>query len=326
MNERENYLRVINGQDPAWVPIYNDCCTTIIPQALMAFVKLNNMIDMFGVKWTVSPTTGMAVEDPRRELMHDITEWRDWVHFPDLEAMNWKEMAEADLKNADPEKGTIIFSTHCGEMFIPLTNMMGFEDALCALVEDEEEIKAFNEAVCDYKLAITKKFIEYYRPDTYALIDDFANEKALFMSPETFNRLYMPYYKKMCELVKSYGDIHLEFHVCGKVMPEIIDELVSYGVEVWQSAQCINDICAFQKKYGRRLKYNGVWDTRGPGSHVGDTEEMSRQGVRDCFDKYAQNGTLIFFPGRNLGVTEEAQQRLGWILDEARVYGKQFYN
>lgn len=325
MTERENYLRVINGEDPQWVPLYNDCCTTVIPQVLTAFVPQNNMVDMFGVKFTVSPSTGMLIEDPNRPLMEDISQWRDWVNFPDLDALDWEAMAAADIGNADPNKATLILSTASGELFIPLMNMMGFENGLCALMEDEEEVLAFNEAVCDFKLKLTKKLLDYYHPDVFAFADDIANERSLFMSPDKLRRLYMPYYKKMCQLVKEHNTAHLEFHICGKVDPDIIDELVSYGVEVWQSAQCINDIQAFQAKYGKRLKYNGVWDTRGPGAIEGDTEEMARQGVRDCMDKYATNGTLIMWPGRNFGNTEEANQRFQWVIDEARKYGKTFY-
>ena len=325
MTEKENYLRVINGEDPQWVPLYNDCCVTIIPQVLLSFVPLNNMVDMFGVKWQFSPTTGMLIEAPNRPLMEDISQWRDWVNFPDLEAMDWNTMAAMDTKNVTPDKASIILSSGSGEFFIPLMNMMGFENGLCALMEDEEEVFAFNRAVCDFKIQLTKKLLEHYKPDVYALVDDFANEKSMFMSPDVFNRLYMPFYKELCELVKSYEGVHLEFHVCGRVDPDVIDQLVQCGVEIWQSAQCINDICAYQEKYGKKLKYNGVWDTRGPGSHEGDTEEMTRQGVRDCMDKYARNGTLIMWPGRNFGITEESQKRFNWVIDEARKYGRTFY-
>ena len=323
LTSRENYRRVLEGKMPEWVPVTNLDVCTIKPRQVFSFVFEKDMTDMFGTKWILSPTDAGLAVDPKTPRLEDITQWEKWVTFPDLDAMPWESMAQKDLESVDPSKGTMLMSNAIGELFIPLMDMLGFAEGLIAIAEEPETIMDFNEAVTEWRIRQIKKLLEYYHPDSFMIADDFCSEQGMMISPNTFRSMYLPFYKRMIDTIKEY-DVPVEFHLCGKAAGGI-EDLVDAGVDVWQSAQWINDIPSYQKKYGKRLKYNGVWDTRGEGSMEGDSEEITRRGVRTCMDACAENGTLIFWPGRNLGVSEDAQTRFKWLLDEAYRYGHEIY-
>ncbi len=106
MTERENALIAIGHGQPEWVPCFYDAY-----QPMGASV-LNNQgdygkggIDMFGVNWLVTRDTGyQAIADPSQHILEDITGWRDIVHFPDLDAMDWEAAAAGDLANVNREE------------------------------------------------------------------------------------------------------------------------------------------------------------------------------------------------------------------------------
>ena len=49
--------------------------------------------------------------------------------------------------------------------FERLHMLMGFENALCALLTDPEEVEEFFNTYMEWKIKLMEKVIEYYKPD-----------------------------------------------------------------------------------------------------------------------------------------------------------------
>ena len=288
MTPRENALAVINWGKAESVPIemeiYHPCLAiTGIADQPWAGGK-----DLFGINWVCTPEGPMP--EPGKFLFDDISEWRSHVVFPDLDAVDFKAIAAQELAQADRSMRLINVFSVCG-IFERIVALMGFEDALCALIEDPESCKDYFNAAADYKIKLHDKIIEAYQPDIITYFDDMASAQAMFMSMDIYREIIKPAHKRIIDAVTSKGVIFTQ-HMCGKC-EVILDELVEMGVKVWSSAQPINDLAAVKEKYRGKLVVEGGWDTTGPCSWAGATTEQAIEEARRCVREYGPGGGYI---------------------------------
>jgi uroporphyrinogen-III decarboxylase len=85
--------------------------------------------------------------------------------------------------------------------------LMGFEEAMIAMMEEPEACYELFSAVTDYKIKLAEKAAKYYKADVFMNFDDIATERNLFMSPETYRRLLKPQHKKLNDAVRNLGMI-----------------------------------------------------------------------------------------------------------------------
>ena len=320
MNSRENYLKVLHGDIPEWIPLYKQECDIVVPlpykQSMMASFTDR---DFFGVRYKQTDHE-RTVDTTVKPALDDIADWRSVVKPVDLDTVDWEQAARIDLADHDPDKILCAFvcMADAGTLFLPVMGMMGFEEGLIALIEDPESVHEFFEYMTSYYEKLIDYEEKYYNPDMYAFMDDLSSHTGPMISWDTYTELFRPYYKRIIDKIKSYGKI-VEFHICG-YCEDIVCDLAGLGVDVWQPAQSMNDICMLKDK-NQGLVINGGWSTKETRFDENSTEEEVRQIVRDTFDKYAQNGRYIFFPG----VMGFSEQVVEWLYDEARNYGKTFY-
>ena len=93
--------------------------------------------------------------------------------------------------------------------------LMGFENALCALLTEPEEVSAFLDALMEYKLKLIDKLAQYYKPDVLTFHDDYGTQLNLFFSPEIFRELFKPQLKKAVDRCHEHG-MFFELHSCGQ--------------------------------------------------------------------------------------------------------------
>lgn len=323
MTERENYLLTMSGQVPEWVPNFEDAIDMIIPALLLGHLMTEDKRDFFSVPWAINDA-GPMVDTHQPYVMDDICDWRKYVHFPDLSQFDWEHTSQAQLAEHDPNKALMIMpNMGGGTAFMALMNMMGFEEGLCAMIEEPEEAKAFFSCVTDFYEECIPYFVKYYHPDTIIVGDDLCTATGSFISMELYNEILKPMYQRQIDIVHKYG-VKAELHMCGKCEP-FVHDFASMGVESWQPAQGSNDLASIRKKYGNDLIIVGTWSTGGPAWQPGASEELVRSSLRQCMDDYAKGGGMIFWTGGQVGNTEDQALRFSWVTDEARKYGKQFY-
>ena len=250
--------------------------------------------DWFGMEWARTASGfGGGTPSPDKIVLPDVTEWKKYVRFPDVSKYDWKAQADAQLASVDRNNQVVDYGCWNGP-FLRLVDLMSMVEGLMAFVEEPEACGELLHAIVDYRITTLEYIKKYYDPDVVTIYDDFAHERGLFLSPETYKALVAPEHKRWSDAVRSYGMIP-DMHVCGKpeqVVPCFADE----GFEAWQLVQPENDIVSLQKECGDRLAFIGCWDLQAkwvtPG--VPPTEEELRAKVRETIDKYG--------PGGNIGV------------------------
>ena len=338
LTEKENYMRVVNGEMPEWVPRTMFASPGKPPATGMAMISAIPMFgefnmdengkplgftDMWGVEYTASKMTSYASQPtPGKHLMDDITKWRDIIKAPEIPDIDWAAAAEKDMAMVDRTQ-TALYGGMSG-YFLALMNFMGFSEGMAAMVEEPEEVKALFSYMHDFFAKLNVKIRDYYRPDVFSLSDDIASAGNIFVSLPMYRDLVKPFAAADAQLFRDAG-IPIAMHCCGKC-DDLIEDWVEMGVQVWQPAQLSNDLKGIKAKYGRSLALEGCFDSQGPANYPNAPEEVVRQAVRDCIDDYAPNGGFIFWASTYGDPDDpDTANKQKWITEEYDSYGRNFY-
>ncbi len=327
MTERENMQLLLNNKVPQWTPCFYDAYQPFGISLLNnqgEFMKGGK--DMFGTMWVATEKTGWQVTpDPSYPpVLEDICDWRDVIKFPNLDEMDWAGAAEQDGKifNFDRENKMICCFGLEGN-FVRLQALMGTENALCAMIEDPDEVYAFFAAYTDFRCDVIERTAKYYKPDIYVNGDDVCTQTGLYFSPKMHKELIRPFELQLGEVVTNCGMIHEE-HCCGKCEDYLIEHFIDMKARIWQTAQSMNDLVHIKEVYGDKLLIHGGWNTYGPTGQDDASEEVMREEVRRCIDSYAKGGKYMLFPVVVGEPVNEARRRK-IVSDECRKYSEKFY-
>jgi len=264
----------------------------------------------------VEPNSG-PIPKPGVFLLEDIRKWRDVIKKPKiLDEIDWEMAAKKDLADRDPSLLKFGMASVSNGYFMILTYFMGFNNALIAIMEEPEEVKALLNFILEINLDVSKKMIQYYKPDVVHLGDDIAHERAPFVSEATFMDIFEPMWRKNIAPFKEVG-ILAEHHNCG-AFEAFVPHIVNMGFNAWNPAQpTYNNLPNIKAKFSGKLSICGGFESNGFVSWPETTEEQVRAYVREVMDTLAPNGGYAF-GGMVLGAMDnpEIQKRNGWINDE----------
>jgi hypothetical protein len=124
---------------------------------------------------------------------------------------------------------------------------------------------------------------------------DFGTQNSTFCSPDTFKRLWMPYYKKVNDWIHENTTWKTFKHSCGAVEP-LISMFIESGFDILNPVQ-INasgmDPRMLKHKYGDKIIFwGGGVDTQGVFA-FGTPEQVKEQVRRQC-DILNKNGGFVF--------------------------------
>ena len=318
LTEKENYLRMIKGEVPEYVPRTMGFRFTVTPAPFDTTPApgVLEYKDLYGVPMVVELNSG-PIPKPGVFILPDIRKWRDVIKRPKvLDEIDWEACAKKELEKRDPELIKYGMATIGNGYFMILTYFMGFDNALVAIIEEPEEVKALFNFILDINLEYSKKLVQYYKIDVIHLGDDIAHERAPFVSDETFMDIFEPMWRKNIAPFVEAG-IPCEHHNCG-AFEAFVPHMVNMGFSAWNPAQPkYNDLTGIKAKYGRKLGICGGYESNGMVSWPETTEEQIRAYSREVLDKLAPGGGYAF-GGSILGAPDNpiVKQRNAWILEE----------
>ncbi|MBE6913499.1 MAG: veratrol--corrinoid protein metyltransferase [Ruminococcaceae bacterium] len=336
LKPKENYLKILNGEVPEWVPSYTlfpnpddvrSCPNVLIePTPLSEHRIRRGGKDIWGVPYVgCDEAAGAILPEPNKFILEDITKWRDVIKAPDLSDIDWEQLAKKDIERTgiDREYTAVAYNTHMG-YFQLLMSFMGFTNGLTALCEEPEECKALLEYISDFYCDVIERSIDFYQPDIYTMMDDTAAWASPFISMDMYKEFFYPLYDRQAKFARDRG-IPITFHNCGKSM-SFMEEVHKIGVVAWDPAQCCNDLDAFKKKYGSSYVICGGWIGRD--SLLGDdvTDEQIYESVRETMNRFAKGGGYIWCGGFLGAVGDEKIARKNAVVRRAvREIGADFY-
>jgi uroporphyrinogen-III decarboxylase len=321
LSPRENYLRCLRHEETEYVPF-----VALGPGGDAVFRGLfcpaergqesAGFRDGFGVRWDSSESApGGQIPAPGEFILKDITKWKKTITIPDVEQYDWQKLAEEEniTMPMDPDKQASFFVSSNG-VWERLATLMGFEEAMIALVEEPDACNDLFTAITDFKLRQAEKVAKYYKCDVFINFDDIATERNLFMSPSTYRALIKPHHKRLNDGIKNLGMIPVQ-HTCGHA-ELCVEDYIETGAAAWHSVQPSNDIAGILDKYGDRFSLEGGYDSTGkPGYPDATVEEVAAE-VDRCFREYGSKKGFMFWP-TILGSVKDFAEKNAAITERA---------
>lgn len=293
MTPKQNALESLHGERPEYVPAsFEAFHVTGFFARNVTEHPLKEGKDIFGVPWVVDAAGPM--QQPGFVMFDDVTEWKEYVKWPDLSQIDFKALAEAEFASRPVDRDQKLVQLFSGgAQFMRLFAFMGVENALCAMAMDPEACMDFFEAYTDYRIDYINRTIDAYNPDIYVISEDVATARGLFMSPETYRKLIKPFHARIIEAVNARGVIS-SMHCCGKC-EDIIPDFTEMGVKIWQVGQALNDVAGILDKYKGVMSVEGGWTDEMKATYLApdDDGEALREEVRRCLREYKKPGFVL---------------------------------
>lgn len=248
---KENMLRMLSkDQMPLWVPNQDQDNNAIMPMVFPDnHARAAGGVDSFGIDWTFDPLTNAAMVTPGFTRIDDINDWRE-LTFPDLDAIDWQADFEQNYKDKiSPDKLTYFVIVN--GMFERTADLIGFEEAFCALLTDDDVLDEFWSELDEWHMKLIDIARDVYGADMILFHDDMGTQKSTFFSPDIYRDLLSPHYRKICNHIHERG-MYTCRHSCGCIgtlIPQYIDE----GWDAWEGQDSANDKVAIMNEYGHDL-------------------------------------------------------------------------
>jgi hypothetical protein len=282
-----NYTYNNNGD----ILIHPEGDTSIPPSAMMP--KTGYFFDALDRQLPIDDSK-LRVEDNLEEFgyvtEHDLDYWR-------------KQVDDADSES----KGILanLGGTALGDIaLVPAVGLKypkgirGIEEWYISTLTRENFIREIYDRETDIALDNLGKLYKVIgnRIDVaYICGTDFGTQNSTFCSPDTFKRLWMPYYKKVNDWIHQNTTWKTFKHSCGAVEP-LISMFIESGFDILNPVQ-INasgmDPQMLKQKYGDKIIFwGGGVDTQGVFA-FGTPEQVKEQVRRQC-DILNKNGGFVF--------------------------------
>jgi len=303
LTNKENVLHALRHDGKAeWVANFNDSVVFFPPKKDRDKVKEG--LDWFGVQWKDNTPLNIP-------LFEDVSEWKEHVVFPDLDAIDWQEEADEVLPTLDRENKALWLGLSQG-LFDRLQSLMGFEAGITSFYDDPEATHELLDALTDFRIRLMEKLIDCYDPDIVDYRDDFGTQTGLFFSPAIYDEFFKPRIKRIGEYIHSRGKIFVQ-HSCGKV-DQLIDRFVEVGADTWDSVQPCCDLPAIFEQFGDRIGFASNMDLQ---KFDTCTEEEAREIVRFYIDTLGGHRNLLLWDQYPMEIKLDAAV----LTDEIKRYG-----
>lgn len=318
MHPKDNMLRAIKRDCPAWVPCGPEAIRIIYPPVVER--PNDTGYDAFGVHWTFEAgAEGGTYPSPVAPVIKDLHCWRDQLTIPDVSALDWDSVADA-VAVIDRGQYLVQGFIEMG-LFERSYLLLGMEEALINYTLEPDLMSDLLGALADYKIALITKFHEVARLDMIWYGDDWGTQDRLFMSPILWRRVIKPPTQRLYDCMKAHG-ILVNQHSCGKI-ETIFGDIVGMGADMWNPCQPCNDLAALKRKYGERIAFFGGLDSQFVLDRPGTTPDDIRHEVRRRIDELASGGGYIAAPSHEVPYDPELLQAM---KDEIEVYGRACYH
>ncbi len=163
---------------------------------------------------------------------------------------------ERILKKYKGKKAIIL---HLNDVLSIPRKLLGYEHLLMSIASDPSLVKNLVDLSVDYNLRLAKEAVKKGIKIVFTG-DDFAYDKGLLMSPQSFEDIFYPGFLKVMRGFKELG-LYVIKHTDGNIWP-IIDKIVDSGIDCLDPIDPTAgmDIPSVKSKYGNRIAIKGNVD------------------------------------------------------------------
>ncbi len=337
MNGRERILCALRRAEPDAVPIFEWFIDPAVGQALVGspdIIDVVDRLDLDGInlrptyekqflddrtfvdEWGMKrQLTGDVLPSVVESPIADITRHRDY-RFPDPRAPHRFAAVERAQERFGDGKALVL---NLRDGFSDLRDLLGYENALMAILLEPQAYGELLERAVAYNLAVAAAARERYGLGIVATTDDVANAHGMLISPHIYFERIAPHFRQAIQGYKALG------YLCIKHCDGNVDAVSDFWVE--SGIDCLDPIdpqggytmTGMKEKYGHRICLKGNIDCTG--ALCDGTPDDVAEEVRQCLRAGAPGGGFILSSSNTIhrGVKPENFRAM---LDTLRAYGR----
>ena len=303
---RENFLETIhNGHPDRFVKQFEYMERVYDPvkeDSSSGCERGGSHVNAWGVHifWPEEQPGPYPLHDDEHIVLKDITKWREVIHFPDPSSYSEDDWAPVMKQVAAIDREQKFVTTGMGPGILErIIMLMGMTEGLASFLLEPEATFEFVDFLADWEIACAKEIFRHFQPDMLFQHDDWGRQTSLFMSPETFEQIMLPAYKKVYGFYKDNG-VDIIVHHSDSYAVEYVPYMIEMGVDVFQGAVSENNIPALVEKYGDKICFhagldNGKFDVANWSAEAMEAE-LDRV-IRECGGKHIIPGLTMGGPG-----------------------------
>ena len=247
-------------------------------------LSADDYVDEWGV---IRRKSGESISLATRPPLADIGEYEGYV-FPDPCAAWRFESLNLAVERFGSRKAVIL---NIRDVFSDIRDLVGYENALIALLTRREQYDGLLRRCIEYNLALARTARERYGIEVVVTTDDIADNRGLLFNPSIFFDFIGPRLREVIGELKALG-LYCIKHCDGDIT-DILDYLIESGID------CIDPIDPtagmkldrIKSEYGSRVCIKGNVDCTST-LLSGSTREVE-DAVRDCIRKAGGGGGYI---------------------------------
>ena len=236
--------------------------------------------------------SGLAEEMPK-------VHWAGLAHSPWDHASEpdfWQQLREKAIYLRENSDKALIIVAGCN-LFEWGTFLRRLDNFLMDLLLDPSGVEGLLDALVEIHLDTLENVCNAVGDvvDIIRFGDDLGMDTGPFMRPATYQKLFKPRHKILCDYVKEHSSMHTFLHSCGSIY-KLIPDLIEAGFEVINPVQTSSrDMVPAQlkKEFGDDITFwGGGADTRSVINH--GTPEEVKSHVRYNIETFSPGGGFVF--------------------------------
>ncbi len=212
------------------------------------------------------------------------------------------QLRERTMKLRESTDKAIVMSG--GAKFLELGFFLRrMDNMLMDLLADHDNLSRLLDKLLELHLAGLEKKIRAVGDlvDVIRFGDDLGMTTGPFMDLDTFQKLFKPRYKVLCDYVKQHSNMKIFLHSCGSIKA-FIPDLIESGFDILNPVQtnCFGmDARGLKEEFGREITFWGGGVDTASVLPTGSPEEVRRDVLERC-EILSRDGGFIFAPIHNI--------------------------
>ena len=337
MNQKERVIRTLERKEPDSVPTLEwdingkviksitgsedildliahlDIDGVVVrPTYKKEFIDQDLFIDEWGCKRKVTTESiSVIIESPIKDL-------KEHTHytFPDPYATHRFEQLERAVQRFGDTKAIVL---NVRDVFSDIRDLLGYEEALIALITEQEYVAQLLNRVIEYNRTLAKIAYEKFHICILGTTDDIAGTQGLIFNPKIFFNFLGP---KFREVIKGFKDIgyYCIKHCDGDIM-SVLEYWIDSGIDCIDPIDPLAgmDLAFIKQKYGDRVCIKGNVDCTK--ALVYGTKQDVEDEVKACLEKAAYGGGYIL-SSSNMIHSGVKPENYVTMIKALREYGK----